>query len=103
MNTPESLEPQNTVAEASTPETVTAPSGTPSGPSPVQLADDALVTVKVGGQELNLPWNEARQGIQFHKDYTQSKQALAEERRQFEARQQEFATREQSLAAQLEQ
>jgi hypothetical protein len=55
------------------------------GPQPLTIADDALIPLKVGGKDVTIPWAEARQGFQFHRDYTQKAQSLAEERRQFEA------------------
>jgi hypothetical protein len=63
--------------------TATSPSSpASSGPSLASLNDDALVRVKVDGKEVDVPWKQAREGVQFHETFTRRTQALAEERRQ---------------------
>lgn len=67
-----------------------------STPSLVNLDDNALVELKIGGQTVQKPWAEARTGFMLHGDYTAKTQTLAEQRRAFEAQQAEFeATRQQ--------
>lgn len=57
---------------------------TSQAPKPVELADDALVSIKVNGQDQVVPWREARQSTMFHRDYTQKTTNLAREREEFE-------------------
>lgn len=45
-----------------------------------QLKDDDIVEVTVGGQNVQVPWKEAKGGIMRQQDYTRSKQQLARER-----------------------
>lgn len=72
---------------------------TPTAPSPVNLADDALVEIKVGGETKLVPWSEARTGFMLHGDYTRKQQAFAKERSEFETRQSEVN----AIRAQVEQ
>jgi hypothetical protein len=81
-----------------TPSEAPAATPTPGSPSPVSLNDNDLLSLKVGGKDLTLPWNQAKQGFQFHADYTQKMQALAEERKQLDA----FRTQAEAQKAQYE-
>ena len=82
----------DTLDPTATPEPTGDEPTTPQEPTPVELADDALVTVKINGEDKQLPWSEARQGIMMHGAFTQKTQSLAEERRAFEQQQQQFGT-----------
>lgn len=87
---------------------VVEPSAEPSAesvpnPSVTQLADDALLPLKVGGKDITIPWSEARTGFQLHSDYTRKSQELAEQRRAFEAERQTVLSDRQQVQTQLEQ
>jgi len=77
-------------------------SDTPDEPTPVSLADDALVEVIVDGQPQRLPWKDARTSIMLHKAFTQKTQSLAEERRQHAAEREQFQQQQQTVRQQLE-
>ena len=73
---------------------------TPNEPSPVNLADDALLEFNVGGEPVRKSWAEIRQtqGM-LPADYTRKTMALAEERKRFADEQASF----QSQREQVEQ
>lgn len=63
------------------------------------LGDDDLVSVTVKGEEVTLPWKEAKAGVMRQQDYTRSKQQLATERQQFEASSADYKTAQQERNA----
>jgi hypothetical protein len=91
-STPPAPEPQGT----ETPEAPPAgePSAPPAGevegaPAPppyleVDQYGDHLVKIKVSGNEVELPFREAINGVMMGRDYTQKTQELAEERRRLQ-------------------
>lgn len=62
--------------------------GSEGAPAPAYLDPEQygthLVRVKVGGEDVELPFAEAIQGVMRQQDYTQKTQSLAEERRQLQ-------------------
>ena len=61
----------------------------PAAPQPTVLADDAIVTVTVDGQEVQIPWKDAKAGIMRQSKFTQGMQQLAATRQEIEAHQAE--------------
>lgn len=94
----EQIETPEIAVEAS-PEVSAPEETTPAAPSHVNLDDNALVEIKVGGETKLVPWKEARTGFMLHGDYTRKQQALANERREFDTRQTEIN----AIRAQVEQ
>lgn len=64
-----------------------------------QLQDTDLVTVPVNGQDVTMPWSEARSGIMRQADYTRKTQAFQQERTSFEAERSGYATDREHKAA----
>lgn len=89
LNQAESAEPQQAEAPQAATETPDpAPqSATPAEqPSYIDLDDKQVVRYKIGGQEYTRPWGEVKQTqILLPGDYTRKMQAIAAERREFEA------------------
>jgi hypothetical protein len=72
-----------------------------SDPQPFEIPEDALVSVKVDGQDKLLPWREARSGVMFQSAFTRKTQELAQQRREFEENQRAFQSRQTEYDAQL--
>lgn len=89
-------------ADAAAPASEAAPAAPP---APVTLTDDALINLgKVNGQDHILPWGEVKKTqVLLPRDYTQKTQALAAERREFEAARQSFASEQAALRQQADQ
>lgn len=67
-------------------------------PKAVDLADDALVSFKVGNESVTKPWGEVRNTLLPQAgDYTRKTMATAAERRQLEADRQSFLTERQQV------
>ena len=70
-----------------------------------QLSDDQLVEVTVDGEQVRMPWREAKNGIQRQAHYTKSMQQLRTEQAAFQTERQSLAqasTERQQLVALLE-
>jgi hypothetical protein len=79
--------PLDAGSDPGTPDSGTAPAN-----APVSLADDALVSVKVNGQDQTLPWREARESIMRQSAFTQKTQELAAQRRALDEERQSFSS-----------
>jgi hypothetical protein len=72
-------------------------------PKPYEIPDDALVSVKVDGQDKLLPWREARSGVMFQSAFTKRTQELADQRKQFESERTQILSRQQEYDTRLTQ
>lgn len=70
-----------TPQDSATPEGQAGAAGDPGSEQPapqaVQLPDDAIVELEVGGQKVTKPWKQARAEMMLHADYTRKRQAEA--------------------------
>jgi hypothetical protein len=55
-----------------------------------QLSDDQLVEVTVDGEQVQMPWKDAKNGVMRQAKFTKEMQALRQEQTQFAQRQQEL-------------
>lgn len=91
---PPAAAPEPTPTTPTLPEPVAPPVAppTPEPPSPLTLADDALVTITIDGEERQVPWKDARSNISGGMKFTRNMQQLASDRRAFEAERAQIST-----------
>jgi len=75
----------------------------PSGPVPVEVQDDTLLSFKDGDEVVQKSWAEVFKERLMNKDYTRKTQDLAEQRRRFDAEREEILAQRQALEGRMRQ